>query len=1306
MLRKRIMWFHTFSFIIFASVPFASSMLDGFQRCTYLRETNDTTIGKVSVNCNIKTLESNFSGLPIEAITKLNVQCTNPDYSESVLPFEEIQKLHDLQELVIKNCKIVDTIDKGFAGLTSLKKLTVNTNNILEGPSRRLILKTLSFYGLRALLHLDLGSNNINNVPVELFCPLSNLQVLNLTRNALNSSQSLGFGDGKCGDSELLVLDISFNELKYISSSAGFSHLRRLQHIDISFNKISGLSSESLSSLIYLRSFNMSNNALQELPQGLFINNKELREIHLQNNSIYSLGKGVFHRLEQLLVLDLSNNRLSSTHIDAGTFTGLIRLIVLDLSHNALTHIESHTFKDLFFLQILDLRNNSIGFIEDNAFLPLYNLHTLNIAENRLNVIGPLLFNGLYVLSKLTLNNNLLYNIDSKAFVNCSALKDLDISANALQQVPDAIRELTFLKNLDLGENQISHFQNGSFKNLDQLTGLRLIDNNIENLTRGMLWDLPNLQVLNLAKNKIQVVEINSFERNTQLEAIRLDQNFLENINGIFSTLTSLLWLNLSENHLVWFDFAFIPSSLKWLDIHGNYIVHLANYYKIQDEIKIKTLDASHNRIKEINPMSIPNTVELLFVNNNFIKQVHPNTFFRKTNLARMDMYANDLENLSLSALRLQTVPNNRSLPEIYLGGNPFKCDCNMEWLHRINNMSSTRQYPRLMDTHNIMCSTIHTRNTPHLQLSQTKSKDFLCTYETHCFALCRCCEFDACDCEMTCPMNCTCYHDQTWNTNIVDCSRQNVIEVPARIPMDATEVYLDGNSFKELLNHVFIGRKNMRVLFVNSSQIESIQNRTFNGLTALETLHLENNNIFAIKGFEFEHLVNLKELYLENNRISYISNVSFANLKSLEILHLDGNNLNTYPVWQLSVNNYLVELTISNNKWSCSCDFFRKLTQYVNINSAKVIDISNILCFKDSKQMFLHKIDFNKTICHDYYVMGSVLETVVSQNLPLFVVIFGAVIFILLFCVFWFIFGNIVKVWCFSRYKVRLCNIWDVSTKENEEKLYDAFVCYSPKDEEWVVQCFARELEPFYQLCLHYRDLSHVPFMHQTNSAIQEANESSCRLIMVLTRNFLQTEWSRFEFRESMHDALKGKVFKLIILEEGPLPEAELDPELRPYLKSAIRLKWGQKWFWEKLRYQMPYSENKTKIKSNVDRKINNYTFGSHTLTNSSCRHTLGERSKPTPHSPPDLQIYEPPVYSGGLVHDMEDTNYSSATTATPSPRSARRIQEPRPLSEHIYSSIDSDYSTLETSGKILPGHPWRPHVIMQPGSSPAYLV
>ncbi|XP_045523253.1 toll-like receptor 7 [Pieris brassicae] len=1229
-----------------------------------------------SALCKIRTLESDGTSITTVSsdVYRLAIECNHLLSFESTLRAHYFSSVAGLTELSISNCKLLQIPNNTFHDLKKLRKLKIRSKNFEWSPTKNLELSLNSFHGLSELQALDLAQNNIKFVPSGVFCSLENLSTLNLTHNRIRTIGQIGFGQG-CG-LNLLNLDLSHNEIKSLPAESELLKLRSLQHLYLQHNNISDISSEAFDGLVSMRVLNISHNRLYTIPEGIFANARELREIYLNDNSLFELARGIFNRLEQLIVLDLSSNQLTSNHVDDGTFLGLIRLIVLNLSNNALTRIDGKTFKDLFVLQILNLKNNSIGYIEDNAFLPLYNLHTLNLAENRLHTIDENLFNGLFVLSKLTLNNNLLVNIDRKAFKNCSDLKELDLSSNQLLEVPNALWELPFLKTLDLGENQISDFRNGSFKNLNQLTGLRLIDNQIGNLSVGMFWDLPSLQVLNIAKNKIQAIERGTFTRNGQLEAIRLDGNFLTDVNGVFSTLSSLLWLNLSENHLVWFDYAFVPSNLKWLDVHGNFIEHLGNYYKLQNEIRIKTLDVSHNRIVEISPMAIPNSVELLFINNNYLNSIHVNTFFDKKNLTRVDMYANELVHLELNSLRLSTVPVNRTLPEFYVGGNPFQCDCTMEWLPIINNMTAMRQYPRVMDLENVMCKMTNTRSGTHIPLPNLKTSDFLCEYETHCFAICHCCDYDACDCEMTCPQNCTCYHDPLWNTNVVDCSGQSSMEIPHKIPMDATEVFLDGNNIKELQNHVFIGRQKMRSLYVNNSNVDSIQNRTFGGLTALEILHLGNNKLKELKGYEFQQLNSLKELFLQNNLISHIANISFLSLKSLEMLRLDGNRLVDFDVWSFSNSPQLKALSLGNNLWSCKCRFLQELTSYLAENAQKIVDITDVWCWNgDARPPQKKELNLNGTACSDYYAdnnsaIGSML---VSNYVPMMVSTLTGFMLILLALVVLFLFRDSLRVWLYTNCGIRVFAL--NGTFEESEKLYDAYVCYSPKDEEFVVQSLATELEngnPSYHLCLHYRDIPHHGAQYmQCAPPVVEAAEASKRVILVLTRNFMQTEWSRYEFRQGLHEALKGCIYKLVLIEEcSVIADAMCDPDLRPYLKTGTRLRWGQKRFWERLRYIMPdatHPHHKTRP-HNYRKNINTYTLDS--SVPGSGNRTLQFPNKSPVISGPVQDASAPPEYSTEVRQSPSAIRQSQGVAYGP---------DGRPISDHIYSSIDSDYSSLE---------------------------
>lgn len=1345
--------------------------------CTWDTVNNDTT--KLAVTCRLRTLlseSSTISAIQTEGTTRLNIECNEMLFSESILAPKTFHTLHQLDTLSVSNCKILEIPVDAFDGLRDLKRLSIHTRNKDWSSMKSMELVPGSFDGLKELQSLNLSDSNIQSIPEDVFCSLVNLQSLNLSRNGLRSMESLGLiarrtssdpdqsnSRIECsGGADIKTLDLSSNHFRTLQQYSGLTKLRRLQNLYLQDNEFNDIAPDSLMFLSSLRVLNLSNNHLEMLPETLFSNSKEIREIYLQNNGLYQLPKRLFNRLEQLVILNLSNNKISQ--IDDDPFVGLIRLVVLDLSRNALTHIKSKFFKDLLVLQILDLHNNSIGFIEDNAFLPLYNLHTLNLAENRLHQVSASLFNGLFVLSKLILSNNFIVNVNTQAFKNCSALKELDLSSNAITEVPVALTELSFLRTLDLGENQITTLRNGSFKNMESLTGLRLVDNGIGNLTDGMFWDLPNLQVLNLSKNKVQQISHGTFSRNVQLQAIRLDANFLTDINGVFVSLANLLWLNLSNNHLVWFDYAMVPRSLKWLDIHGNYIENLANYYGLQEDLNIRTLDASHNRITEISDLSIPNSVELVFINNNFISNVKVNSFFEKSNLARVDMYANEITKLDINALRLSPVPANRSLPEFYIGGNPFECDCTMDWLPVINNMTQLRQHPKVMDLENVMCKISHSRGTQLVSAISVPPNQFLCRYETHCFTVCKCCDFDACDCEMTCPTNCSCYHDQTWNTNVVDCSRQRSLQVPSRIPMDATHVYLDGNDFGDLQDHVFIGRKNMVTLFLNESKILSVQNYTFNGLNALQVLHLEDNQISELKGFEFEQLTFLKELYLQNNRLLYISNLTFQPLRFLQILRLDGNKLVDFPVWQLQVNSYLVEVMLGNNQWQCKCAFSQEFRTWISDNRYKVLDHRDISCYVDGHS---RTIDVNSTVCSDYFSSSWVFHSlVVSDYFPVIVLLFATLVIFLVILIVMFVFRDPMRIWLYTRYGIRVFQFKASTAKhfeEDREKLFDGYVVYSPKDEEFVLQSIVAELEhgsPPYHLCLHYRDLPHhgvtspSPYLqHGAATVVVEAAAASRRVILVLSRNFLQTEWSRYEFRSALHEALRGRMFKLVLVEDGAiLPEAELDSELRPYLKTNARVRWGEKRFWERLRCLMPRDCNKKTC--NLKRNVNNYTLESMSSVrcqNGSSHHPRSYPPPPQPPSPPPpssvhqhininnhnvFKASAPPEYTVSRTNKIqnnsssgsagscsqEEANYSSATTATPSPRPHHRQVYPptsdRPNSDHIYSSIDTpEYlPSFERTGsrRLINENPalhhqnWRnsPSAVVDASGVQAYLV
>lgn len=787
-------------------------------------------------------------------------------------------------------------------------------------------------------------------------------------------------------------LDLSCNSLRRLGR-AGFSRLRRLAKLRLDNNLLNELTDTSFSGLSQLKLLNLSSNRLVALPPSIFTSSIALRELYLQNNSISALAPHVFTGLDQLLVLDVSRNSLTSQWVRDSIFSGLIRLIVLKLSYNQLTSIDS-VFSELSSLQALYLDNNEISSISPSAFTQLRNLHILNLSNNRLQFVDGRLLSNLFVLRQLYLDHNQIREMDANSLKNCSSLEDLGLSNNHLQEVPVALRAgLANLKTLDIGENRITFVSNEAF-DLPQVYGLRMVENRITELPAGFCSSMKNLRVLNIAQNNINKIHPEAFTNCTQVRALRLDGNSLVDLpTSQLTPLGQLLWLNVSDNNLRTAHLQYrLMGKIEWLDLSHNEIESLKQSDKQNSSIRV--LDVSYNNLEMLDKDHIPPSLETLRVNHNKkLTKINPDTFVHATQLRRVELTGNQIENLPLSALKVSGggVGSSRGLdkplPEFYIGGNPFVCDCSMEWLTRVNQLAVLRQYPNIVDLQAISCrptSPRSTSNTAVVPLLEAQSKDFfLCPYTSHCFATCHCCEFDACDCEMTCPSvnethSCQCVHNTAWSANIVDCSNLKFSEIPP-IPIDSTEVYLDGNVIPALKRFAFLGRKNLQSLYLNSSAVQGIENNTFSSLKLLTVLHLEDNLLPELKGYEFKHLQNLKELYLQNNRISYIHKDTFSTPTfSLQVLRLDGNRLVDFHIWDLKLSASRVMLA---NPFTCDCNFIANLRKWAaSLSNTILVDYSFAKCLSEEQLEHL-KQDGSNNSSAILISSGQPISSVCSQS-------------------------------------------------------------------------------------------------------------------------------------------------------------------------------------------------------------------------------------------------------------------------------------------------------------------------------------
>ncbi|KFM72911.1 Protein toll, partial [Stegodyphus mimosarum] len=1108
-----------------------------------------------------------FSPIQSARTVGLTIICDDR-YMEGRLTNSSLAHLNQLQSLRFERCSFTELADDALNGLSVLKNLTVHTDKYDEGRST-LSIGPSTFMKVRELEYLDLSGNNIVMLPEYPFCGLINLKILNLSKNSLQDVKQLGLEERKLFPCipELHMLDLSYNRLKYLTDEI-LSSLRRLKNLTFSDNHISQMSPYALIGLQRLQYIDLSNNKLSEFHPHFFHHSTELREILLRNNSIAGFPSALFRSLSQLIHLDVAHNVISELHFLLDSFKNPNRLSILKLSFNRIRRIEGTPFQSLSSLQVLYLRDNIVEYIAEKAFSHLSSLKVLDLTNNKLRLIEADTFNGLVNLQELLLANNHMELIHSDAFMNLTRLRYLSLTNNSLTSFPVAINKMEYLQDLDLSFNSISNITNDTFENLKSLMVLDLKNNLIGNLSRGTLRDQYMLKILDLSRNRIQGLEIGIFDDALDLERIELNDNLLSDINGLFMNLRNLKALNISRNDITWFDFALVPVGLINLDMHSNEIDGLGNYFELEKVLKLRYMDASFNKIKEITAETFPHGLEVVSLRNNSLSIIMPFTFMSKTNLSMVDLRNNDIQNLDINALRLKSVPITRNLPLVYLSNNPVHCDCTMEWLQRINNLDDMRQYPQIVDLDQVLCHMTFPRQQDLVPITRTKSNEFLCKYRSHCFALCHCCEFDACDCEMVCPENCTCYSDQTWNTNIVDCSSRRYSRIPARIPMDVTDLYLDGNDMSQVGSHSFIGRKNMRILHLNGSNIHVIRNRTFNGLQNLIVLHLEHNYISTIQGHEFTNLTNLQELYLSYNRLTNIRNSSFSHLKFLRVLHLDHNNLVDFQVWNLNTNHRLAEVKLSHNSWACSCEYLGNFQEWLVASGTLVLDRENVRCYKN-QSAGLFVLEFNSSACSNHSALTYYKAEFASDYMPIMIIapsIFILLIFsLVLFCVY----NSEMKIWFYSRYGIRL---FQRNNQAGEsEKLFDAFLSYCKKDEAFVSQMLAPELEDGtypHRLCLRYRDL---PMAEYVAEAISEAIECSRCTVAVISEQYLKSEWCIYELKAAHHESQCNRRHRVVVVLLDKISFKELEPDVRICLRSASLVHWGDRRFWEKLRFAMP---------------------------------------------------------------------------------------------------------------------------------------
>lgn len=318
-----------------------------------------------------------------------------------------------------------------------------------------------------------------------------------------------------------------------------------------------------------------------------------------------------------------------------------------------------------------------------------------------------------------------------------------------------------------------------------------------------------------------------------------------------------------------------------------------------------------------------------------------------------------------------------------------------------------------------------------------------------------------------------------------------------------------------------------------------------------------------------------LKVLDLSNNHISdliiFIDHDPYSSDKG--VINLQYNNLTSVSDNQLK--NFFEKhssfyIDVQNNPFSCGCEM-RDVKHFIlNNTKTKPRNSSEYSYLRGLKCQNPKSVAGRELITLSDADIGCGSEIQVLQSGP--IIILCVLVFVLFVCLVVIIRYRVeIKILAFTRFNI----VFPCQQQDNlDNKKFDAFVAYSQQDSDWVLKNLVWQLETKLQnhdqrfhLCLHQRDFTvGAPIAENIINSIERSRHT----ILVISSNFVRSEWCLMEFRTAFHQSLIEKRRHMIIIVMGDLPHGELDTDIKRCLKTLTYLETHDRLFWDKLVYAL----------------------------------------------------------------------------------------------------------------------------------------
>ncbi|KAL7023404.1 hypothetical protein ACKWTF_012594 [Chironomus riparius] len=883
-----------------------------------------------------------------------------------------------------------------------------------------------------------------------------------------------------------------------------------------------------------------------------------------------------------------SRHPLESSHLKG--FEDITRFLISG-NENEFRDLPSDLFTSMQKLTWITMRVGNIQLPVD-LFAPLANLEFLELGHNKMTTLEPGLLRKNNKLQQLNLWGNNLRNLNKDAFNGLENLRELDLSTNGMESLePDLFIYLPNLTHLNLGGNNFASLPEGLFANNRKLTILKMLENRVpmDTLPDGFLANQTMLVDV-FIKCELRKIPEDIFEESINIASIKLDGNQLEVLpKYLFKDQRQLSTLDLSDNYLTDLPEELFEGTpeLKKLDLSYNRIEDIPEKL-FQPLTKLRELQINNNYLVSFQPKVFQGILSVRVINlannrltfENVIVSIddHNNTEYSVYPVGSRFQRLENLENLNLRNNSIRTIFEDFTLTNLKKLDLSYN---NISILSKDNLQFTSRQELEIDLRHN----NIETVNFNNF-ISEDSPSNMVVYLENNPII---------CNCQILDFVKYIKKPELIKKTGItmelgdLNCTKPEKLRgrsVTDVKPLELTCPFDDPSSnlekrCPESCSSCDVRLEDRTLLMdcYGNLSLSSLPNAANSSLHNVE-LRIEGQGLTEFTSSSTIGYRQISKLFLGDNEIKNIGELP-PKLVELELQNNQIEVLNDTTIMSLNYSTTLKSMKLSGNPWRCDCSNLAFIN-FVQKSYTRIVDYSEMKC---SNGEFVNTLTASGLCSEDNFIV--VLACII---LAVFSIVVGTC------AALYYKYQKQIKMWLYSHNLF----LWFVTEEEmDKDKSYDAFVSYAHQDADFVTDHLVPQLEKCvvpYKLCFHERDF--LPGLEISTQISNSINESK-RTIVIMSPHYLNSNWGQWEFRVAQSQAATEKRSRIIVILYGDIGDInKLEPEIRDYLKLNTYVKWGDKWFWEKLRYAMPHVKGqgpldkskglvKTAIKSSVDDKL-----------------------------------------------------------------------------------------------------------------------